>query len=73
MTKRNVSMPQDEQGEGCSRALRADIIWVRKARRLEALDHAFRNPFEETEFGKLLETWGGGVPALDDFGERGRA
>ena len=67
LTKRNISMPQDEQGEGCSKTLRADIVWVRKARRLAALDHAFRNPFEDKEFGKLLKDLGGVVPALDEI------
>ena len=67
MVKRKVSMPQDEQGEGCSKVLRLDIVWVRKARRLTELDHAFRNPFEEKEFGKLLGDLGGVVPAIDEI------
>ena len=47
LEKRLVSMPQDEEGAGCEKGVREEIVWIRKARRLAYLEYARENKQED--------------------------
>ena len=63
--KRVISMPQDEESTGCTRWIREEVVWTRKARRATLLEHRRRDTQEEQEFTNILSWLGGVTPAED--------
>ena len=60
-------MPQDEEGAACSKGIKDEMVWTRKARRAVLLEHRTRNNQEEQDLRNILHWLGGVTPAEDDM------
>ena len=66
---RKWAAQQGEEGDECTRAYRAEVVWVRRARRYLTLEGCARNEADEQERTRLEGKLGVG-PAWDEVEER---